>query len=64
MKFVERVVRRVEGRTVGPTAMYIAAAVVIICVTLWAAALLFGYLADDRSSPPASEQSVPAAKTY
>jgi hypothetical protein len=64
MKIVERVVGRIDGRTVGPTAMYIAAAIVVICVAFWAAALLFGYLADDRGSPPASEQSVPAAQAY
>jgi len=60
MKVVERVVRGIEGKTVGPSVMYIAAAVFVICAVLWAAGLFLGYVADDWGSPPVNESSVPA----
>ena len=51
-------------RTVGPRVMYIAAIVVVICVLFWVAALFYGYLADEWSTPAASERSVPRPRTY
>lgn len=51
-------------RTVKTQTLYVAAVVVVISLLLWAASLFFVYVADDWSSPAASERSVPAPRTY
>jgi hypothetical protein len=51
-------------RTVSPRVMYITAIVIIIFFVFWIVALFYGYLADDWSSPPADERSVPAPVMY
>jgi len=38
--------------------------IIILSFLFWMAWLVHGYLADDWSSPPADERSVPAARTY
>ncbi len=55
---------RKRMRTVGPTAMYIAAVVAVICALFWVWVFCLGYVADDRGTPAASERSVPPPLTY
>lgn len=53
-------------KTVKPQAPVVAAIIVIIIFSFlfWAALLFLAYVADDWSSPPADERSVPATRTY
>jgi hypothetical protein len=53
-----------DMKTVKPQVLYVTAIIVAISLLFWIAALFFGYLADDRSSPAADERSVPAPRTY
>jgi hypothetical protein len=40
------------------------AVVSIVLLLFWAGAMVYGYLADDRSPTPADERSVPAPRSY
>lgn len=51
-------------KTVKPQVLYVTAIIVIMCLLLWIASLFFVYVADDWSSPPADERSIPAPRTY
>ena len=47
-----------------PQVLVVTAIIIIFSFLFWVAWLLLGYVADDWSSPPADERSVPAARTY
>jgi hypothetical protein len=55
---------RREVKSDKPQAIYGVVIIVIISLLFWVAALFFGYMGDDWSSPPADERSFPAPKTY
>ena len=53
-----------KPQTYKPWVVSVIAIIVLASLVLWLAALFLIYFADDRSSPPADERSVPAARTY
>jgi len=55
---------RAKMKTVKPQGLVVAAIIVILSLLFWMAWMFLGYVADDWSSPPADEMSVPAARTY
>lgn len=51
-------------KTLKPQVLFVTEIIIIVSFLLWMAWLFQGYAADDRTSSPADERSVPAAKTY
>jgi hypothetical protein len=61
---IKSLTRRLGMKTKDTPVWIVFGVIILAPVLFWASALVYAYVADDRSPAPADERSVPAPRSY